>query len=64
MGVKASICVYIWGGIYWGYRGIMEEKMGTIGVIGYVSGYLLGLYSGYIGIMDNKMEATETIVVI
>ena len=30
----------------------------SIGVIGYILGYILGLYRGYIGIMEKKMETT------
>ena len=50
--------------VCWGYIGIMEKNMETIGFIGYVLGYLLGLYSDYLGMMENNMEATGTIVVI
>ena len=28
---------------YWGYIGIMENKMETIGIIGYILGYILKL---------------------
>ena len=41
-------------GLYWGYFGIMEKKMETIGIIGFI----LGLYRGYKGIMEQKMETT------
>ena len=34
-----------------GYKGIMEKKMETLGII-------WGIYWGYIGIMEKKMETT------
>ena len=36
--------------------GIMEKKMETIGIIGFILGFIWGLYWGNIGIMEKKME--------
>ena len=30
--------------VYWGYIGIMEKKMETIGITGVILRYILGLY--------------------
>ena len=38
-------------GLYWGFIGIMENKMETIRIRGYIR--------GSIGIMENKMETTK-----
>ena len=34
------------------------SKSETIGIIGYILGYILGLYRGYVGITEKKMETT------
>ena len=63
-------------GLYWGYIGIMEKKMETTILWGYIV-VILGLfyfgitekkmeatlvYWGYIRITENKMETTEIIL--
>ena len=46
----------------WGYIGIVEKKMETIGILGVLLGLSRGyrVYWGYIGIMEKKRE-TNTV---
>ena len=47
------IYIYIVGNI-----GIMEKKMETTIIMGYMGDYRVCIYRGYIGIMEKKMETT------
>ena len=46
--------------LYWGYVGIMEKKMETLGPFKGIHrgniGVIWGLYRGYVGIMEKEME--------
>ena len=43
-------------GIFWGYIGIMEKKMETLGPFKGINRDYIGLFWGYIGIMERKWK--------